>query len=82
MTGASTFGRISTNMMRRSPAPSERAASMYSVSLSESVWPRTIRPTDAQLKNAITAIEMVRLGPTTDTSAIANTRKRSDSTCP
>ena len=41
---------MSTNMIRRSPAPSDRAASTYSFSLIESVWPRTMRPTDAQLK--------------------------------
>ena len=50
-------------MMRRSLAPSERAASTYSRSRSDSVWPRTTRPTDAHEKNAITTIEIHRLGP-------------------
>ena len=47
---------MSTNMIRRSLAPSERAASTYSFSLIDSVCPRTTRPTAAQLKNAMTAI--------------------------
>ena len=48
---------MSTNMMRRSPAPSDLAASTYSFSLIDSVWPRTMRPTDAKLKNTITPID-------------------------
>ena len=42
-------------MIRPSPAPSERAASTYSFSRSDSTCPRTMRATDAQLKNAITS---------------------------
>ena len=67
-------------MMRRSPAPSERAASTYSRSRSESVWPRTTRPTEAHEKNAITKIEIHRPGPTIETSAIAKSRNGNDST--
>ena len=48
---------MSTNMIRMSLAPSERAASTYSFSLIDSVCPRTIRPTAAQLKNAMTTID-------------------------
>ena len=41
-------------MMRAWPAPSTRAACTYSSSRIESVCARTILPTEAQLKNAIT----------------------------
>lgn len=43
-------------------------------------WPRTIRPTEENEKNEITPIATGRLGPITDTSAMANTRYGSDST--
>ena len=43
MIGATRLGRISRKMMRRSEAPSERAASMNSFSRSDSVWPRMMR---------------------------------------
>ena len=75
MSGATRFGKMSTKMIRRSLAPSDRAASTNSFSRRESVWPRMIRPTTAQLKKAITAIDTIRLGPTIDTSAIANSRR-------
>ena len=39
-----------------------------------------MRPTEAQLKNAITSTETARLGPATETSAIANSRNGNDST--
>ena len=71
---------MSTNMIRRSLAPSERAASMNSFSLIDSVWPRTTRPTEAQEKNAITRSTTFRLGPTTETSAMAKSRNGNDST--
>src|SRR6187399_1689084 len=77
---AATFGRISTNMIRRLPAPSERAARTNSCSRIESACALTTRPTDAQLKKAITTMLIVRLGPTTATSARAKTRKGRDST--
>ena len=51
------------NMIRHGPAPSERAASTYSFSRIESTWPRTIRPTDAQPKMAITMMTIDRPGP-------------------
>ena len=56
MIGAITFGRMSMNMIRQGPAPSDRAASTYSFSLIVSTWPRTIRPTDAQPRNPMTMI--------------------------
>src|ERR1700722_8275975 len=74
MVGATTFGSRSTNMIRRWLEPMERAASMNSFSLIARTWPRTMRPTDAQEKNVITAIVIVRLGPDRETSAIAKTR--------
>jgi hypothetical protein len=37
----------------------------------ESTWPRTMRATDDQLKNAITMIVTVRLGPEMETIATA-----------
>ena len=43
------------NMIRHGPAPSDRAASMYSFSLRDSVWPRTTRAMPAQEKNEMTA---------------------------
>ena len=55
------------NMIRSGPAPSDRAASMYSFSLRDRVWPRTIRASAAQEKNAMTTmITIGRLGPNTD----------------
>jgi hypothetical protein len=80
MTGAARFGSTSTSMMRTSLAPSDRAASTYSRSRIASVCPRTMRPTAAQEKNAITRIDTVRLGPTTLTRATAKSRKGKDST--
>ena len=71
---------MSTNMIRTSLAPSDRAASMYSFSLIDSVWPRTIRATAAQLKNAMMPIDRRRLGPTMETSAIATSRNGNDRT--
>ena len=65
---------MSTNMIRRSPAPSDRAASTYSRSLIDSVCPRTMRPTAAQLKNTMIPIATARLGPTIEISAIAKSR--------
>ncbi len=41
-------------MIRNGPAPSDLAASMYSFSLIDRVWPRTIRAMPAQEKNEIT----------------------------
>jgi hypothetical protein len=74
ITGARRLGRISTNITRASPDPTDHDASMYSCSRIDSVWPRTMRPIAAQEKNAITRIVMARLGPWTETSAIANSR--------
>src|ERR1035437_4215389 len=74
MTGASTLGSMSTNMIRESLAPSDLAASTNSRSRSESTWPRTMRATDAQLKNPITKMVIDRLGPVIDTRAIATSR--------
>src|SRR5271167_5016823 len=71
-TGASRFGRMSTNMMRNGPAPSDLAASMYSFSFSDSVWPRTIREMPAQEKNEMTPMMMPRWGWNTATSASAS----------
>ncbi len=70
-TGPSRFGRMSRNMIRPAPAPSDLAASMYSFSFSESVWPRTMREMPAQEKNEITPITMPRFGWNTDASASA-----------
>src|SRR5579863_6953373 len=72
-TGASRFGRMSMNMMRNGPAPSDLAASMYSFSFSDSVWPRTIREMPAQETNAITPMMTVSDGPMTMASARAST---------
>ncbi len=58
-------------MMRQGLAPIERAASMYSFSLMDSVWPRTIREMPAQEKNVMTPITTGRLGPSTTASASA-----------
>ena len=44
------------------PGPQRSAASMYSFSFTERVWPRTIRKMPAQEKKVITPITMVRLG--------------------
>src|ERR1700686_255524 len=65
--GATRFGRMSRNTIHRSVAPSDRAASTNSFSRRDSVWPRMIRPTTAQLKKAITAIVTGRLGATIET---------------
>src|SRR6266542_2811044 len=46
----------------------------------DSAWPRTMRPTVAQEKNAITSTEMVRLEPAIETRAIAKSRKGNEST--
>ena len=53
---------------------------MYSFSRTDSVSPRMMRPTDAQEKNAITMMITDRLGPTTETSAIAASRNGNEST--
>ncbi len=50
------------NMMRRSEAPSARAASTNSVSRSESVWPRMMRAMYGQLAITITKITTGRPG--------------------
>ena len=50
------------NMIRHGPAPSDLAASMYSFSFSDRVWPRTIREMPAQEKNVMTPITIARLG--------------------
>src|ERR1700733_1264716 len=70
-TGASRFGRMSRNMIRNGPAPSDLAASMYSFSLMDRVWPRTIRAMPAQEKKVTMTMMIVRLGPNTAASAIA-----------
>src|SRR5215470_15863226 len=74
-TGPSRFGRMSMNMIRHGPAPSERADSMYSFSFSDSVWPRTILEMPAQEKKVITPITIARLGFSTAASASASTMK-------
>ena len=61
------------NMIRNGPAPSDLAASMYSFSFSDSVWPRTIRAMPAQAKNEITPMITVRDGPSTTARARAST---------
>jgi hypothetical protein len=79
-TGARRLGRISTNITRMAPDPTDNDASTYSFSRIERVWPRTTRPMAAQEKKAITSIEIVRLDPNTDTRAIASSRYGNDST--
>ena len=80
MIGAMTFGRTSTNMIRQSPAPSERAG------LDELPLPQRqhLPPDDprdgAQLNALIAMIATDRLGPVTETSEIANNRNGNDST--
>src|SRR5260370_35974601 len=64
-TGPARLGRISENMIRQGPAPSDRAASMYSRSLIEIVWPRTTRAIPDQAKKEMTPITTGRLGPST-----------------
>src|ERR1700760_3292216 len=60
MIGAITFGRMSMNMIRHGPAPSDRAASTYSFSRIDSTWPRMIRSTDAQPRNPMTMTRPTR----------------------
>ncbi len=79
-TGPSRLGMMWTNMIRHGPAPSDLAASMYSFSFSDSVWPRTIRDTPAQEKNVTTPITIVRLGPNRAASASASTTNGKAST--
>src|SRR3984957_1864094 len=83
MSGASRFGRMSTNMIRHGPAPSALAASMYSFSLIDRTCPRTRRPIDAQPKKPSTMITIGRPGPmnpkigcttATEKRVIANSR--------
>ena len=71
MTGATRLGRMSTNMIRRLPAPSECAASTYSFSRCDSACPRTILPMAANEKNAMTRIVSGRLEPKTETRTMA-----------
>ena len=47
---------------------------MYSFSRIDSTWPRTMRPTFAQVKKAMTKMLICTLGWKTDTSEIANSR--------
>ena len=72
-TGAIRLGRMSRTMIRHGLAPIDRAASMYSFSLMDSVWPRTTRAMAAQEKNEITAMTSIRLGPKTTARASAST---------
>src|SRR5215467_6947550 len=72
-TGPSRLGRMSMNMIRHGPAPSDLAASMYSFSLTERVWPRTIREIPAQEKKVMTPITISRLGPYSAARASART---------
>jgi len=58
-------------MIRRLPAPRERAASTYSFSRRERVWPRTILPIAAQEKKAMTPMVRERLGPYTEARTMA-----------
>jgi hypothetical protein len=58
------LGSRSTNMIRSRPAPSERAASTNSFSLSEMTWPRRMRPVAANEKNAMTRMVIDRLATT------------------
>ena len=64
---------MSKNMILNGPAPSDLAASMYSFSLIDRVWPRTMRAMPAQEKNVIMTTMIVRLGPNTAASASART---------
>ena len=80
ISGADRFGSTSTNMIRRLLAPPARAASVYSFSLIDMARPRTIRPTAAHEKSAMTTMITVRLGPTTETRAMAASRNGNDST--
>src|SRR6185437_3607524 len=80
ISGADRFGSTSTNMIRKFPAPPARAASVYSFSLMDMARPRTMRPTAAQENSAMTTMITSRLGPTTDTSAMAASRNGNDST--
>ena len=79
-TGPSKLGRMSMNMIRHGPAPSDLAASMYSFSLIERVWPRTIREIPAHEKKVITPITIPRLGLSTAASASARTMNGKAST--
>ena len=63
---------MSTNMIRKLPAPMERAASTYSFSFWDSVWPRTILPIAAQEKKAITPMVRGRLALKTAARTIAS----------
>ena len=62
-TGAIRLGRMSRTMIRSGLAPIERAASMYSFSLIDSVCPRTTRAMAAQEKNEITSDDLEQAGP-------------------
>src|SRR5215472_10564610 len=62
-TGPSRLGMMSMNMIRHGPAPRDLAASMYSFSFSDRVWPRTIREMPAQEKKVMTPITISRLDP-------------------
>src|SRR5215469_65728 len=73
-TGAMRLGMMWTNMIRHGLAPSDLAASMYSFSLIDRVWPRTMRAIAAHEKNEITEMTIVRLGPNTTASDSASTR--------
>ena len=58
-------------MIRNGAAPMERAASTYSFSFWERVWPRTILPMAAHEKKAMTPMVSARLPPKTDAMTIA-----------
>src|SRR5229473_1555537 len=72
-TGPSRLGMMSMNMIRQGPAPTDLAASMYSFSFTDRVWPRTMREMPAQEKNVITPTTIARLGLRTAASARAST---------
>ena len=76
------------NMIRHGPAPSDRAASMYSFSLIDSTWPRTMpadrRPAeepehDDHDRQAGADEPKIGFCTATENSAIANSRNGTDS---
>src|SRR3954466_1304358 len=68
MIAATRFGITSMTMILKSLAPRDLAASTYSFSLMDSTWPRTMRPTLAQVKKAMTKMLIRTLGLNTETS--------------
>ncbi len=66
---------MSRTMIENAFDPSDLAASTNSRLRSEITWPRITRPRCVQLKKMMTQMLSGRLGPRTDTSASAHSRK-------